>query len=1303
MIPDILQYYIDYENTLRFAQSSLADKVEGEYFNRGVLKQGASIFSYLQTKKSQFIHKKMLEFLNVKQQKKLQELTALLNDLIPNLLEGKLDSDAFIETLDFKYPDNETAAKTFLSEIIQQDQLTVCYPLLTKNVKNNNKNQKIVHPLLIFSCRLNPDDSLNVEEFTLSREALTIVAAYCDNQSCVDTEAVKSREINEVMQALHDCPQSNIDEILKIVYREISARFEHRKPTFLENPKHFKYFEGWQMLEQAFVSLESFEDLVEPIFRKEIRRVRSRMESLPSSLLKKYLVGDSESQPFETNRQDDLFHWGSYTDKYPVNEKQWKIIGLTENSELLSVNGPPGTGKTTLLKELIADYIVRKAKLLLDNWDSSWELIDAGTKKEAAYRSPLGGTNPFSIVITSTNNAAVDNIGNELRKEIPFLSPFLNTLPEPPNDAAGLFCARLGKNENMESFREGLAKALLNGLHSDSQAQPTTESIERYRRNYNSLDQIRMLLNQWNLLKRQLSPSLLSYVVSEASLDEAISNYEKGIQDKQHEMIDAKFRANHCMTASAQAAEQSQIHQASEKQIAAQLPEKDQAIKDAYLMLETFRQRKKSFLRFFLPNYRKYLRHYVSESYINEELISKAKQAFDDSKKELAWHMTQAQLRTNEAIKLSDEAVYWQNQYDGFHSEMVRLSERHVQLQSYLDTGRRVTAAVLQEGEDFDVWSASLYQLTNAKVILKLRHQLFLDSLKVIEQYIIKHRQPISANMEKILDGRWFQPFYSIDHQRDVQYKDGLMALWETFFICFPVVTTTLHSFREDTFQLLPAYLDTLFVDEAGQILPHYLCAPLYRARSAIVVGDVEQLEPVRTVKLDLINSCTNIPEALHSLVCVENNSVQHYVDRHADWFEIFKGQRVGLFLTEHRRCETAIMRFSNQYVYDNKLTITNLDNHDKLFGRNMLAFDVRGVNRGNANETEIQFCRRLIDKYKEVYGPEIVAEVAIIAPFYRQVEELRRAIPEVKSGTVHSFQGQEQKIILFTSVIDSYIGKQSGLGSFIGGKSNLLNVALSRAKEQFVWIGNMDVMRNLKQDNFLRKLFKITLEVGVCFSPYDNDNFRSNFKDSYEAEAYKLYADSVSGNASSNPFQNYLKDHFPAGIILKPAQHHSLLLKAIQLASKSIRILSPWMLHSVVDEPFRHSLQESINRGVDIRVGFGYKPSKFTLADIDKIVQLDNFGGELDKTQAAIEELFKMLKDRLAYVPPIHSKILLVDNQFLFIGSHNWLSNKGRQNRDEISCLLTKQESIEYVQKQYMEPLFRKGSEESREITISG
>lgn len=60
------------------------------------------------------------------------------------------------------------------------------------------------------------------------------------------------------------------------------------------------------------------------------------------------------------------------------------------------------------------------------------------------------------------------------------------------------------------------------------------------------------------------------------------------------------------------------------------------------------------------------------------------------------------------------------------------------------------------------------------------------------------------------------------------------------FFLCFPVVTTTLHSFRKTTFPMIPGLFDLLLIDESGQIVPYYALAPLYRAGRAVFVGDGE-------------------------------------------------------------------------------------------------------------------------------------------------------------------------------------------------------------------------------------------------------------------------------------------------------------------------------------------------------------------------------------------------------------------------------------------------------------------------------
>ena len=80
------------------------------------------------------------------------------------------------------------------------------------------------------------------------------------------------------------------------------------------------------------------------------------------------------------------YHAGQMGGEYPLSPSQREAINCfeeIENGEVLAVNGPPGTGKTTLLQTIVANMYVRAAL----NED----------------RAPI-------IVATSTNNQAVTNI-----------------------------------------------------------------------------------------------------------------------------------------------------------------------------------------------------------------------------------------------------------------------------------------------------------------------------------------------------------------------------------------------------------------------------------------------------------------------------------------------------------------------------------------------------------------------------------------------------------------------------------------------------------------------------------------------------------------------------------------------------------------------------------------------------------------------------------------------------------------------------------------------------------------------------
>lgn len=1276
MIKDLLDYYIDYEKQTRFAESSLSDKVIGEHFDRDTISDSLKINKIIKDKKYTFIKEKMLYFLRDPKQNNTEP--AHLNHFINMLLDGLIELDNFLEQFEFKYKDNKNFAKSQINETLNNQKITICYPLLQKKYSDKS----VTTPLITFECTLEPEKVV-VDNFIINRNGLEVIAAWTEHLSIHEVTEVRKKEVTEIMNAMKQCQQSNITEILVIYNKEFFQRF---KKGAISDIIDFTNYENWQMLNQVFITEEQFGEIIEPIFRKELTKLSNLIKVHPSSILTKYLEGSKIAKSIGVPLLSAPFHFGSYTDKYPVNEKQWHIVGALEQSEFLAVNGPPGTGKTTLLKELIADSTVKKAAELIRIWNEPWKTINISGK--GVFVSPMNGRNPNSIIITSTNNLAVDNIGQELRNDIPYFSSILKTLIPPLENASGLFCAKLGKKDNMDEFRGKMAKILMQGLRSINE-EASEDSLEIYQNKYSDLENIRDKLDQLFKSKEELQlqwPNLKwdknTIVLTIEELQSEISKNEQKILQLESD----SFLKKTCIS------DQSKLSFeiiAKLKEIENLLPSLREQLKIGYENLKLFSDRyKRKILSKIIPSWRKFLKDLISETYIREEIIAPASISKNKAEKEiiqLKANITEIEANT-EALGIEVQEL--DLQADNLSLENQQILKKNIPLKAYVQYAAQLEND-LQCGQK--LWTGSRFELSNSLFICKKRYDLFLDSLRVLEQYVIKHRASILSNLEKITGhANWFQPFYSENHNRDAQNEKEIKALWETFFLCFPVVTTTLHSFKEDIFQLLPGYIDTLFVDEAGQILPHYMCGPLYRSRRAIIVGDIAQLEPIRNLKANLIASYPAIPESIHDELCVEKNSVQHYSDRNSDWYEEMSQRRVGLILTEHRRCETSIIAFSNRNVYENRLTVINKNNHDKLFKCNLIAFDVRGLkNSYNVNQMEVEICRKLVDSYKEKYGPEVIEDIAIITPFSNQAVALSKFIPGVQVGTVHTFQGQEKKYVIFSMVIDSTIGKQSGLARFIGGSSNLLNVALSRAKEQFIFVGNLDVIQNLNVANHLKNVQSIIMELGSCYSPYE-EKYTKGIEGDNLLTACKLYSSKNALNRMDiRGFGKYISEKFPEGIILEPKEHYELLLQALQLAKKSIVIVSPWMHYTVLDEQFQKFIQEALKRNVKVRIGFGYIKTKYSLSDIDNIVKVDNAKyAHKEETAASITSLHQILKNDLYYVPPIHSKILLIDDEYLFLGSHNWLSNRGKRNRDEVSCLLTGKHSIEYVEKRYLNKL---------------
>ncbi|MCL9806934.1 AAA domain-containing protein [Flavobacterium amniphilum] len=278
-------------------------------------------------------------------------------------------------------------------------------------------------------------------------------------------------------------------------------------------------------------------------------------------------------------------------------------------------------------------------------------------------------------------------------------------------------------------------------------------------------------------------------------------------------------------------------------------------------------------------------------------------------------------------------------------------------------------------------------------------------------------------------------------------------------------------------------FIDLLIVDEAGQVSPEVGIATFALAKQAVIVGDVKQIEPVWNItnKIDVGNlkKCELI-KSYDDLIYEKEFDPKGFLSSTGSIMKMaqnacnFKEKEIkekGVLLVEHRRCYNEIINYCNVLAYNGQLIPLKGNAPKDLLFPPMYCIHIEGnsttINTSRYNQNEVDAIVNWLSinrqSIEEKYG-KLEKAIGIITPFTGQKNSLKYALKNagfdidiLKIGTVHALQGAERPIVLFSMVYGD--GDSGTLFFDRDNKPNMLNVAVSRAKDNFIVFANTRIL----------------------------------------------------------------------------------------------------------------------------------------------------------------------------------------------------------------------------------------------------
>ncbi|MDC7701683.1 AAA domain-containing protein [Vogesella indigofera] len=774
---------------------------------------------------------------------------------------------------------------------------------------------------------------------------------------------------------------------------------------------------------------------------------------------------------------------------------------LSDGQGLLGVNGPPGTGKTTLLRDLIAAIITSRADVLArlprasDGFVSDGrEMANDGGKQLNSYK-----LNPalygFEIVVASSNNGAVENVTLELPQRdkideswLPDAEYFaeLGALVS-GHPAWGLISGALGSKTRRTQFVSRYFYGQRPFPNKDKEAEDEEDIDDESGEGIESLVEAQSadLTGEQDDGDRHdvgtpvrpdeapkpqgFADWLDTYIERNKTLSsserqtlwkQAVTEYEAVKADADRVSADAcRIRAliKTICEIRAKLAEQTQAVGTHEQALSAtetQLAHLDATesrpahakLKQCLQVLEQHQADKPGFWRNLI-------------SLWGAQRNWDARQTLLEGQRALASAEFARLARQIKQLETSKERL--EKQVDEEHRTLTRLQQQVKKptqdatrlatvnqaehLLAWLQTGSIGCGEVIELAEP---WRIEGWRQARARV--------FIQALKLHRTFFELEATRMKANLKLInslLTGPRFRGLSC----------DAIRSAWASLFMVVPVLSSTFASFARSFSSLGVSEIGWLLVDEAGQAPPQAAVGALWRARRALLVGDPLQLKPIVKVSDAVLEHMrTHYRVAAHWLP--NRQSAQKLADEVTPWGRMAgpTGSKtwVGLPLLVHRRCDRPMYELANRIAYDGVMVYGTMAPHaGKETPASLLTgwIDACGPSEGNWIPAEGVVLRELLARLFED-GVE-AKDIAVITPFTAVRDNLRRIVKKkMISGTIHTMQGKEAAVVIM--VLGGNTGS-FGARDWAVSEPNLLNVAATRAKRRFYVIGDRSDWQN--------------------------------------------------------------------------------------------------------------------------------------------------------------------------------------------------------------------------------------------------